>query len=148
MADLAELRAIWQRAGRPGRDKFRDALERSGLNLTVKAATDFIKAQSVPQVFFAPPPASKGKVTSPELNERWQADLMDFKSRTPGHNDGNRAALIVADIFSRFVYAEPVATKTSEEVAAAFERIITRARGRSRLRIVNEIPGEVSTDGS
>jgi hypothetical protein len=40
-----------------------------------------------------------------------------------------------------------VATKTSEEVAAAFKRIITRARGRSRLRAVNEIPGEVSTDG-
>ena len=131
MADLAELRAIWQRAGRPGRDKFRDAVKRPGLNLTVKAATDFIKAQSVAQVF-APPPASKGKVTSPQLNERWQTDLVDFKSRTPGHNDGNRAALIVADIFSRFVYAEPVATKTSEEVAAAFERIITRARRRSR----------------
>ena len=108
MADLAELRAIWQRAGRLGRDKFRHAVKRSGVNLTVKAATDFVKAQSVAQVF-APPPASKGKVTSPQLNERWQAYLVDFKSRTPGHNDGTRAALVVADIFSRFVYAEPVA---------------------------------------
>ena len=41
MAELAELRAIWQRAGRPGRDKFRDAVKRSGLNLTVKDAADF-----------------------------------------------------------------------------------------------------------
>ena len=40
-----------------------------------------------------------------------------------------------------------MATKTSEEVAAAFKRITTRARGRSRLRAVNEIPGEASTDG-
>ena len=77
MADLAEFRAIWQRAGRPGRDKFRDAVLISGLNLAAKDAADFTKAQSVAQVF-APPPASKGKVTSPQLNERWQADLMDF----------------------------------------------------------------------
>ena len=129
MADLAELRSIWQRIGRQGKDKFRDAVKRSGLNLTAKDAADFIKAQSVAQVF-VPPPASKGKVTSPQLNERWQADLMDFKSRTPGKKDGNRAALIVSDAFSRFVYAEPVATKTSEEVAAAFRRtLVDRGSG-------------------
>ena len=73
---LAELRLIWQRAGRPGAAKLRDAAKRQGINLTVKEVKEFIVGQAVSQVF-QPTPRSEGKVTSPELNARWQADLMD-----------------------------------------------------------------------
>ena len=60
---------------------------------------------------------------SPPLNERWQADLIDFKSKTQEKTDGNRLALVVIDIFSRFLWAEPLQTKEPEEVAATFEEI-------------------------
>ena len=66
-----------------------------------------------------PPPASKGKVTSPQLNERWQADLMDFKSRTPGHNDGNRAALVVADIDALLAWMRGYTPAQADKVAVA-----------------------------
>ena len=74
--DLPELRAIWQAAGRPGVVKFRHAVPRAGLNLTVKKAADFVHGEATAQVF-APAPKSEGKISSPQLNKRWQADLID-----------------------------------------------------------------------
>ena len=68
---LAELRLLRQRSGRPSAAKLRDAAKRQGINLTDK------EVQAVSQVF-QPTPRSEGKVTSPELNARWQADLMDY----------------------------------------------------------------------
>ena len=127
-----DLQAVYDAAGRPGAAKLRDAARRRGLDVTLKEAQDFVRGQSTAQVF-APPPKSQGKVTSPELNRRWQADLMDFKAQDPENNKGYRAALLVVDIFSRYAYAEPLETKTSEEVAAAFQRILARVRtGRAR----------------
>ncbi len=79
---LAELRLMWQKAGRPGAAKLRDAAKRKGLNLTVKEVEEFVHSESASQVFQAAP-RSEGSVTSPELNARWQADLMDYKTKTP-----------------------------------------------------------------
>jgi hypothetical protein len=49
--DLAELRATWQAAGRPGAAKFRHAVQRAGLNLTVKKAADFVHGEATAQIF-------------------------------------------------------------------------------------------------
>ena len=77
-----DLQAVYDAAGRPGAAKLRDAARRRGLEVSLKQAQDFVRGQSTAQVF-APPPKSGGKVTSPQLNERWQADLMDFKAQAP-----------------------------------------------------------------
>ncbi len=86
---LAEFRLVWQRAGRPGAAKLKDAARRQGINLTVEEVEEFMVGQSVSQVF-QPAPRSEGKVTSPELNARWQCDLIDYKARGPEKNDGYR----------------------------------------------------------
>ncbi len=86
--NLAELKAIWQAAGRPGVVKFTHAAQRAGLSLTAKKAADFVHGEATAQVF-VPAPKSEGKIGSPQLNERWQADLIDFKSKTPEKNNGN-----------------------------------------------------------
>jgi hypothetical protein len=140
------LQDIYAAAGRPGAAKLRDAARRRGVELSLKQAQDFVRGQSTAQVF-APPPRSDGKVTSPELNDRWQCDLMDFKTRTPEKNKGFRAALLCVDIFSRFAYAEPLQGKTSTEVAAAFQRILQRVRTtRATGKKAAGKPKEVSTD--
>ena len=95
---LAQLCVIWQAAGRPGQAKFRAAAQRKGLNLSVREAADFVRAQPVAQVF-APAPRSEGKVTNPELNARWQCDLIDYKAKRPDKNDDNRLILVCIDIF-------------------------------------------------
>ena len=69
------------------------AAKRKGLNLSARQAADFVRAQPVAQVF-APTHRSKGKVTSPELNERWQCDLMDYEAESPERSDGNRLVLV------------------------------------------------------
>ena len=143
-----DLEDVYIAAGRPGAAKLRDAMRRRGLDVTLTQAQDFVCGQATAQVFAAPP-KSEGKVTSPQLNERWQADLMDFKAQDPQKNKGYRAALLVVDIFSRFAYAKPLETKTSEEVAAAFERILSHVRRtRAKEKRSSARPTEVSTDSS
>jgi len=140
------LQAIYEAAGRPGAAKLRDAARRQGKEVTLKQAQDFVRGQSTAQVF-GPPPRSQGKVTSPELNDRWQCDLMDFKTRSPEKNRGFRAALLCVDVFSRQALAEPVTTKTAAEVAAAFERLLRRVPVTARARSKQAArPKEVSTD--
>ena len=142
--DLAQLRLIWQRAGRPGAAKLKDAAKRQGLNLTVKEVKEFVIAEAVAQVY-QPAPRSEGKITSPELNARWMCDLIDYKTRSPEKNDGYRLVLICIDVFSRFVYVEPLKTKEQEEVTQAFQRIQRAAQGRvvGKRRV---IPSNVTTD--
>ncbi len=140
------LQGIYEAAGRPGAAKLRDAARRRGLEVSLKQAQDFVRGQATAQVF-GPAPKSQGKVTSPELNDRWQCDLMDFKTRTPEKNKGLRAALLCVDVFSRFAYAEPLVGKTAGEVAAAFERILQRVRTtRTTGKKAAGRPKEVSTD--
>ena len=78
-----DLQAIYNISGRPGAAKLRDAARRRGLNVSLKEAQNFVRGQSAAQVFAAPPQAD-GKVTGPELNQRWQADLLDFKQQDQG----------------------------------------------------------------
>ena len=54
--------------------------------------------------------------------------------------------MLVVDIFSRFAYAEPLETKTSEEVAAAFQRILNRVKTNRVTGKRSARPTEVSTD--
>jgi hypothetical protein len=122
---MEALQRIYETAGRPGAAKLRDAARRQGREISLKEAQDFVRGQSTAQVF-GPAPKSDGKVTSPQLNDRWQCDIMDFKTRTPEKNKGFRAALLRVDVFSRFAYAEPLLGKTAAEVAEAFQRVLAR----------------------
>ena len=78
-----DLQAIYNISGRPGAAKLRDAARRRGLNVSLKEAQNFVRGQSAAQACAAPPKKLAGKVTSPELNQRWQADLLDFKQQNP-----------------------------------------------------------------
>ena len=72
-------------------------------------------------------------------------NLVGCIAESPEKNDGLRLALICIDIFSRFVYVEPLKTQEQVEVAEAFQRIQRAARG----RLVGKgraIPSNVTTD--
>ena len=112
MGILEDIESIWIEAGRPGAAKLRDAAKRKGVKVTAKDAQQFVNAQAEAQVFRAAP-RSKGKVTSTELNDTWQADLVDYTAKDPSSNDGYRFALVVTDVFSRKSYTEPLKTKKS-----------------------------------
>jgi hypothetical protein len=124
---LAQLRAIWQAAGRPSQAKLRDAAKRQGLNVTVQRAQNIARAS-------APPPKSEGKATAPELNSRWQCDLIDCKAKSPGKNDDSRRIFVCIDVFSRFMHTELLKTKEAEEVSEAFQKTLRRARGNTAIK--------------
>jgi hypothetical protein len=129
---MSSLRDIWNETGRTGAAKLRDAARRQGLQVSLKEAQDFVKSQPTAQVFAAPPNSS-GKVTSPELNHTWQADLVDYTSKNPSNNSGFRFALVVTDVFSRKTFTEPVRTKTPASVLEAFKSIVKKAGANPKM---------------
>ncbi|XP_069128436.1 uncharacterized protein [Argopecten irradians] len=65
--------------------------------------------------------------------EQYDADLADV-SNLSSENDGIRFLLIVIDVFSRFLWVEPLRSKTGKEVLKAFDRIVKRGVIPKRLR--------------
>lgn len=62
-------------------------------------------------------------------HELWQADLNDMRGLSQ-YNDGVNYLLTVIDVFSKWLYAVPLKSKSGQEVAEAFQRIFTKARPR------------------
>ena len=69
---------------------------------------------------------SRNMTYAPRVNTQWTADLIDFPD-FKRHNDGYRYVLVVIDCLSRFVYTEPIKTKSADDVVVAFEKIFKRA---------------------
>ena len=133
----AQLRKVWLDAGRPGVARFRAVAQRAGYPIKLADARQFVQAQETRQVF-APTPASKGHVTAARLDDKWQADLIDFKQADVKENKGMRVALLVTDVFSRFSWVELLPDKAAATVAKAFEEIMRRSARK---------PAEVDSDG-
>src|SRR5271156_2533579 len=56
------------------------------------------------------------------INNQWQADLVEMREFSKSNNDYNYM-LTVIDCFSRYVWVEPLKTKTGLETAEAFDKI-------------------------
>mgnify|MGYP002775180756 CR=1 FL=1 len=67
------------------------------------------------------------KVIIRGLYDLWQADLVEMQPYTK-FNKGNRYILIVIDTFSKYVWAEPVKSKTVKDVTEAMKKIIIDAK--------------------
>jgi len=59
------------------------------------------------------------------IDSLWQADLADFKSIAKWNN-GNSYVLVVIDVFSKYVWAEPVKNKEAKTTLEAFRKILNR----------------------
>ena len=117
----------------PSAKRLQSALLKEGITLPIAEIKDITSKTGSRQVL-QPPPSYKGNITSNSIDDRWAADLLSFESRPANRPEHNyRHVLLVQDIFSRFLWAEAIATKT--QVRAAFERIIE-----------NRKPRELNTD--
>lgn len=68
-----------------------------------------------------------------DIDDLWQADLMDMQS-TSKENKDNRYILIVIDSFSKFAWAVGLKNKTKETVAEAFKSILNQGRHPKNLQ--------------
>ena len=126
---IAEL---YRELSYPGAAKFQAALRKRGIKVSDAAVRELVAEQGGRQLF-APPPRFTGKVTARHVDERWAADLMDFQAKKA--KSGEVYILVVQDIFSRFLFARALTSKT--QVGAAFLRLMEDT-GRS--------PKELNTD--
>ena len=83
----------------------------------------------------------------------WELDLMIMRHiftidgseeavTLPDANDGYGYVLLVIDAFSKFLWARPCKTKTSREVAGAFEEILREAAPRTPASLRSDLGGE------
>ena len=58
------------------------------------------------------------------VDSQWDIDLMDMDNLQK-HNEGVKYILIAINVFSRFLYAQPVQSKRGADVVTALKRILT-----------------------
>lgn len=61
------------------------------------------------------------------IDDLWQADLIEVVSDAK-QNKGFKYILTVIDVFSKFAWVVPIKTKSSSNVAQAFESILKNGR--------------------
>ena len=89
-------------------------------------ALEFLKKQAIWQIYLpAPKKIKRPKFDVSANNEVHQADLLFLPFDTV-RNKTYRYALTLVDVGTRYKEAEPLTSKDSKEVAAAFEKIYKR----------------------
>jgi transposase InsO family protein len=113
----------WSSGSYGGIRRLHDAARTAGLDVTYDQVKDFLASQKTytlhhPQkVHF-----KRRKVRSYYKNYLWSADLADV-SQFSRSNSGVHFLLVVVDVWTKFLYVEPLKSKHAEDVAEAFKKI-------------------------
>ncbi|XP_071129909.1 uncharacterized protein [Mytilus edulis] len=75
----------------------------------------------------------KARVIVNKIDEQFDMDLMDVNSISKSNKD-IKFLLVLIDIFSRFLWIEPLKNKTGKEVVAGLKRIFHKGRKCRKLR--------------
>jgi hypothetical protein len=116
------LRQIYYNPEHPAAFGGVSALVRAS-GLSPEVVKDWLKGQSS---YSLHKPARKRystrQYTTSGINHQWQADLVDMQAYARD-NDGFKHILTVIDMFSRRGWAEPVKSKTNQDMISAFNKI-------------------------
>ena len=129
----AQIAQLYKELSYPSEAKFRAALAKRNIQVPKEFARQLASEQGSRQLY-APPPRFTGKVTAQSVDDRWAADLIDFQSKT--REKGKPLyVLLIQDLFSRFLFAFALRSKT--EVESAFLRLLRKTKRK---------PTELNTD--
>ena len=122
------IRSLHAELAFPSATRLQAALRKEGITAPlskIKEITSTVGARQVLQ----PPPSYKGNITSSKIDDRWVADVISFESR-PAKRSGSKYTnvLLVQDIFSRFLWAVPLVSKS--RTREAFESILGERKPR------------------
>lgn len=113
-------------------------LRRSDPNLSVKDAKRFLSSQRaytlhkpIRRIF------KRRKTIVSGIDSLWQADLADFQALSR-YNKGYKYLLVVIDVFSKFLWIEPVKTKQATEILHSFLQILNRSSPRRPLMVMTD----------
>ena len=71
------------------------------------------------------------RVITRGIDDMWDIDLADMTNITQ-HNDGHRFLLIVIDVFSKYLWVQPIPNKSHGSVIQAFQKIFQETMRRPR----------------
>ena len=132
---------LYQELSFPSAAKLQRALQKENISISLSGLKELIGESGARQVL-QPPPSYGGNIASGRMDDRWAADLMSFESRPAKRADATFTnVLIVQDIFSRYLWAEPISSKT--QVRRAFEDILDRS-GRKPRELNSDLGTEFS----
>ena len=143
-APVPDLHELWVDSGRPGAHKFRQILIRKGIAAPSEKyiSEHFLRYQTSKQLF-APGPRYTGKIWSPGLDRRWQADVL-VNSQKPSEFKGQKwqYALVVVDVFSRYIWTRLITSPMESYVA--FKEILDEAGKSPEVLSTDADPGFLS----
>lgn len=120
-----------------GVDRFAIATHRP--RSTAKAQLSAIPAYSLHKQIRRKFPRRRYQVSG--IDHLWQADLADF-SHMWRQNGGFRFVLFMIDVFSKFLWVEPIKNKRSISTLAALQAILARSEPRRPLHVMTDKGGE------
>ncbi|XP_060604913.1 uncharacterized protein LOC132757608 [Ruditapes philippinarum] len=85
----------------------------------------------------------RNHVVSAGIDDLWMADLIDMV-KFANWNDGYKYTLLVIDTFSKYVWLQPLKSKTGEDVAKAFQQIFIISK-RSPAKLITDKGQEFRT---
>ena len=99
-----------------------------GRNITKKQLYEWLSKQDV---YTSHHPIihrfARRRVVTRGLNDVWDVDLMDM-SNLAKYNDGVHFIAILIDIFSRYLYVEPMKNKTTKQTLTAIKNVFRKSR--------------------
>jgi len=93
----------------------------------LKKQEGYVRHKPAPRVF------PRQKILMSSLDEQWDADVMDMQ-KFSRHNSGYRYLAVFIDIFSRYIWVEPLKTKKNEDMLRAINRVFKKGRKPLYLR--------------
>jgi hypothetical protein len=103
-------------------------------NLTYKQVHTWLKKQES-YVRHQPPPKlyPHQKILMSSMDEQWDADLL-IMGQFARKNNGYKYLAVFIDIFSRYIWVEPMKTKTGGEMVQVLARVFKKGRKPLNLR--------------
>ena len=103
------LEDLWEELAAPSAIAFARALAGRGIRARVKDVEDFISFKSERQILVKGVKFT-GKIVAHYADDRWAADLINYTSRPTPNAQGvtMTQALIVQDLFARYVWIKPL----------------------------------------
>ena len=151
MSDIEKLKDLSNKLNNPGPDKLFIAAKRRGLNITKKQVKTLLSRLGERQIFQSIQP-SKGKAASEDIDARFQMDLIDLHNDAAfsklGGSNVDKFILVVVNVFTREVYAVPLAKKEPSAVKPALEKILDELPTNPKIMSSdqgNEFTGPVAT---
>ena len=117
---MERLRELGKRLGNPGEAKLFIAAKKRGIPVTRNQITHYL-AQKPERQIFRPLPRSLGATGASSLDEKCQMDLIEFRTSP---SKGFKYILVLIEVFSRQVWAEPCKDKTPDAVESVLRSIL------------------------